>query len=156
MITQRELDKYGFTPGCPGCEVKRRGGIAKSGHNQKCRERIEQLMKDDEDDKWKIDQTNERINRHIADKYESGGTKRKETDAGEEINPRSALGGPGEDQMEADDADEKFEDKSDTENQPTKKHRAETGEGQTPGPPSVDQGEQARARIQKRQAWPRH
>ena len=32
-ITMRELEKYGFTPVCPGCEAKRRGGIAKSGHN---------------------------------------------------------------------------------------------------------------------------
>ena len=28
-ITKKELDKYGYTPGCIGCEAKRRGGIAK-------------------------------------------------------------------------------------------------------------------------------
>ena len=29
LITMRELEKYGFTPGCRGCEAKRRGDVWK-------------------------------------------------------------------------------------------------------------------------------
>ena len=36
VITQRELDLYGYTPGCIGCEARRQGAVAKSGHNQAC------------------------------------------------------------------------------------------------------------------------
>ena len=38
-ITKIELDKYGFTPGCPGCIAKQRGEVAKRGHSKACRKR---------------------------------------------------------------------------------------------------------------------
>ena len=46
-ITETELDKYGYTPGCPGCIAKQKGMTAKKGHNEVCRKRIEALMKED-------------------------------------------------------------------------------------------------------------
>ena len=39
-ITQKELDKYGYSVGCPGCDSKRQGGVAKVGHNENCRRMI--------------------------------------------------------------------------------------------------------------------
>ena len=53
-ITQADLDKYGLTPGCPGRLAKQRGEIAKRGHSDACRRRIEDMMKDDVDDRKRL------------------------------------------------------------------------------------------------------
>ena len=50
-ITQTELHKYGFTPGCPGCIAKQRGEVAKRGHSEACRKRIEGMMRQDGEDR---------------------------------------------------------------------------------------------------------
>ena len=50
-ITQTELEKYGFTPGCPGCVAKQRGDIAKKRHSEACRKRIEDMMRQDSEDR---------------------------------------------------------------------------------------------------------
>ena len=36
-ITHKEIDKYGPTPGCIGCQAKLRGEITRRGHSEKCR-----------------------------------------------------------------------------------------------------------------------
>ena len=41
-ITGKEIEKYGYTEGCTGCEAKRRGEVARRGHSEKCRKRIEE------------------------------------------------------------------------------------------------------------------
>ena len=69
-MTQTELDKYGFTPGCPGCIAKQRGEIAKRGHSEACRKRIEDMMRQDGDDRRKIEAADERITHQIARRIE--------------------------------------------------------------------------------------
>ena len=64
-ITATELEKYGYTDNCPGCQAKRRGAVAKKGHSEACRKRIEELMKQDDNDK-KLQRTDERITAQIA------------------------------------------------------------------------------------------
>ena len=44
-ITHKEIDKYGSTPGCVGCEAKARGDVTRGGHSDKCRRRIEEEMR---------------------------------------------------------------------------------------------------------------
>ena len=44
-ITYKEIDKYGLTPGCGGCESKSRGEVTRRGHSDKCRHRIEEEMR---------------------------------------------------------------------------------------------------------------
>ena len=51
VITQAELDKYGYTPGCPGCLARQQGVVARRGHWESCRKRIEAMMREDEVDK---------------------------------------------------------------------------------------------------------
>ena len=51
VITQLELEKYGFTLGCPGCLAKQRGEVAKRGHSEACRKRIEGMTRHDSEDK---------------------------------------------------------------------------------------------------------
>ena len=69
-ITQTDLDKYGLTPGCPGCLAKQRGEIAKRGHSEACRKRIEDMMRQDGDDRRKIEAADERITQQIARRIE--------------------------------------------------------------------------------------
>ena len=69
-ITQTELEKYGFTPGCPGCIAKQRGEVAKRGHSEACRKRIEDMMRQDGDDRRKIEAADERITHQIARRIE--------------------------------------------------------------------------------------
>ena len=50
-ITHREVEKYGPTPGCVGCEAKSRGEVTRRGHSEKCRRRMEELMQQDQEDR---------------------------------------------------------------------------------------------------------
>ena len=50
-ITHKEIDKYGPTPGCAGCQAKSRGEVTRRGHSDKCRQRIEEEMRKDDTDK---------------------------------------------------------------------------------------------------------
>ena len=43
-LTQRLLDKYGRTPGCPGCQA--RGGVRRA-HTEACRKRLERAWEED-------------------------------------------------------------------------------------------------------------
>ena len=76
-ITHKEIEKYGYTEGCPGCDAKRRGEIARRGHSEKCRKRIEEKMKEDEEGRKKIDKSDERIAHKIAKDIEKAEHKRK-------------------------------------------------------------------------------
>ena len=78
-ITQADLEKYGVTPGCPGCLAKQRGEIAKRGHSEACRKRIEGMMRHDVEDKKKIEVADERIMHQIARRLEQD-EKRQQQD----------------------------------------------------------------------------
>ena len=79
-ITQIELEKYGFTPGCPGCLAKQRGEIAKRGHSEACRKRIEDMMRQDGEDRKKIEAADERITRQVARRIEQEEKKKRSGD----------------------------------------------------------------------------
>ena len=46
MITDRELAKFGYTTGCQGCTLRKQGRVAKKGHSEACRKRIEKEMEE--------------------------------------------------------------------------------------------------------------
>ena len=69
-ITHLELEKYGFTAGCPGCTAKQRGEVAKKGHSEACRKRIEDMMRQDEKDRKKVEAADDRISHQIARRLE--------------------------------------------------------------------------------------
>ena len=86
-ITHKEVDKYGPTPGCEGCQAKLRGEITRRGHSEKCRKRIEEAMRNDEQDKKKLEKTDERINFRIAKDLEKADRKiRRRPRGGESSN----------------------------------------------------------------------
>ena len=49
----KELAKYGYTPGCPGCVVAQAGGRPQS-HSFECRDRIQGRMEEDEEGKQRL------------------------------------------------------------------------------------------------------
>ena len=78
-ITKKDLDKYGRTEGCHGCRASLRGGESKP-HNEECRKRIEEAMKNDAEgggkDKW--ERNEERINEKIFRKIEENERSKEE------------------------------------------------------------------------------
>ena len=52
-ITYKEVEKYGYIEGCPGCDAKKKGEIARRDHSEKCRKRIEERMEEDEEGRKK-------------------------------------------------------------------------------------------------------
>ena len=63
-ITQHEIDKYGMTPGCEGCEAKSRGEVTRRGHSERCRNRIEEAMRNYDADKKKIENSRKNDAQH--------------------------------------------------------------------------------------------
>ena len=84
IITTRELEKYGFTPGCRACERKRRGELAKTRHSVVCRSRVEEKMNQDEQGKATLDATKQKFAKFTARLIEKEEVKKRkaETQAG--------------------------------------------------------------------------
>ena len=84
MITMRELEKYGFTPGCRACERKRRGELAKISHSGVCRRRVEEKMNQDELGKAMLDVAKQKFAEFTARLIEKEEVKKRkaETQAG--------------------------------------------------------------------------
>jgi len=51
-ITPDLLRKYGYTEGCEGCRYKRAGLSEKRGHSERCRNRINDVVDADEEEKY--------------------------------------------------------------------------------------------------------
>ena len=68
-ITSDVLDRYGYTEGCPRCKALRSGEGAwrTNAHNVKCRARIEEAMKKDNEMSEGLKRAEERKNKWIAD-----------------------------------------------------------------------------------------
>ena len=49
-IRKADLEKYGYTVGCPGCRAANRGGTA-INHNEECRQRITKKLEEDGDER---------------------------------------------------------------------------------------------------------
>ena len=83
-ITTRDLEKYGFTPGCRACERKRRGELAKTRHSVVCRSRVEEKMNQDEQGKATLDATKQKFAKFTARLIEKEEVKKRkaETQAG--------------------------------------------------------------------------
>jgi hypothetical protein len=48
----RDFEAHGYTNGCEGCRRQQAGGMKPRGHNDKCRERMEKLLKDEQNPRW--------------------------------------------------------------------------------------------------------
>ena len=65
-ITDKLLEKFGFTEECPGCEAKITGGDRR-GHNATCRARIEKAIRDDDAEADVIQRRDARMTKEAAE-----------------------------------------------------------------------------------------
>ena len=84
MVTDTELQKYGYTARCPGCRARQLGLPAKKGHNEICRDRIEKLMLEDPDDRQKIENANARMAHYTARRIEEEEDKKRKVESNKE------------------------------------------------------------------------
>ena len=66
-ITDRLLEKYGYTPGCAGCIHKQLGLEGHRGHSTACRQRIYESMRDDNEELDKLNEAEKRLGRRQPD-----------------------------------------------------------------------------------------
>ena len=81
MVTDTELNKYGYTSGCPGCKARQHGLPAKKGHSETCRGRIEKLMMEDPDDRQKVQDAHMRMAHYTARRMEMEDERRVQRQA---------------------------------------------------------------------------
>ena len=84
-ITKATLDTYGYTSECPLCDHYLRYGTGKSGlgHTETCRARIVTAMDETPEGRARLEATEERINRSMADFVEN-----RETEARSSTQPQ--------------------------------------------------------------------
>ena len=61
-----ELARYGYTPGCIGCEAAMTQGLSRD-HTEQCRTRIIQAMSSDADLSARLREAHERMSRSVSD-----------------------------------------------------------------------------------------
>ena len=71
MIRRSDLDEYGFTVGCPGCDAQlasRRSGdrLATRAHTEECRARLLEAIRQTPEGRRRIDEAVERIFEHVG------------------------------------------------------------------------------------------
>ena len=66
-LKKRDFEKHGYTEGCEGCRRLRTGGMEARPHNSQCRARMEELLKNEDNPRWKNAQArmNEKVWEHI-------------------------------------------------------------------------------------------
>ena len=74
-IKKTDVETYGKTPGCPGCESMGRGGKAKN-HTETCRNRLEEEMKKTEQGQERIKEAEKRMDESLARRLEKIGVRK--------------------------------------------------------------------------------
>ena len=64
-LLKKDLEKFGYTPGCRGCDTRRPGRNLPewmlANHNEQCRQRLEEALRKDPAGQSRIDRANDRI-----------------------------------------------------------------------------------------------
>ena len=78
-VRREDLEKFGFTPGCPGCRtVSTPGATGNTAHNDECRERIKKKMSEDEEGRERLARDKERVERRSEEIIEQESMKVEE------------------------------------------------------------------------------
>ena len=80
MIKKEDLEKYGYSAGCPGCKAIMRG-TARQGHSEACRSRIETELRDDP----RMKAQKKRQEEFLANKLENQEEKRRKMETKEAV-----------------------------------------------------------------------
>ena len=70
MIRKEDVEKYGATKNCGGCQAVEEGRGRRVNHTQECRNRIEEEMKQDPNDAMRIERSKRRIDEEIGREVE--------------------------------------------------------------------------------------
>ena len=83
-IKKADLEKYGYTVGCPGCRAANRGAPAMN-HTEECRQRIMSKLEEDGDER--VEQETSRLFEYLRERHgedgEQTGREAKGQEAGE-------------------------------------------------------------------------
>ena len=87
-ITTKDLEKYGYTDGCPACSFTKTG-MARSGtfHSPGCRSRIEAAITSDTERGHRFDQTQTRITEHLAKRVAEADAENQAPDKKPHVDP---------------------------------------------------------------------
>ena len=80
MIKKEDLEKYGYSAGCPGCKAILRG-TARQGHSEACRSRIETELRNDP----RMKAQKKRQEEFLANKLEKQEEKRRKVETKEAV-----------------------------------------------------------------------
>ena len=61
QLKKSDFEAHGYTPGCPGCSKLEYDGIARTGHNEICRKRMEDLLSQTNEGKSRVDHGYQRV-----------------------------------------------------------------------------------------------
>ena len=61
QLKKSDFETHGYTPGCPGCSKLEYDGVARSGHNEICRKRMEDLLSQTSEGKTRVDHGYQRV-----------------------------------------------------------------------------------------------
>ena len=80
MIKKEDLEKFGYSAGCPDCKAILRG-TARQGHSEACRSRIETELRDDP----RMKSQKKRQEEFLANKLEKQEEKRRKVETKEAV-----------------------------------------------------------------------
>ena len=104
-ITKQDIDEFGATIGCPGCNSIR-DNKRRQGHSERCRRRIEECLRKTPHGTERLERREEVINEALAEEVRRKEQRKKETDrvatAAPGITAESAPAGWREDPIEPD------------------------------------------------------
>ena len=78
-IQKGDLQKFGFTVGCPGCRAANRG-LPAVGHNEECRRRIQEELEKAGD--TRIERESARANKYFGELLDESDKKRQKVPEG--------------------------------------------------------------------------
>ena len=78
-ITKQDIDEFGATVGCPGCNAIR-DNKRRQAHSDRCRRRIEENLKKTPHGAERLNRREEVINEALAEEVQKSDQRRKETD----------------------------------------------------------------------------
>ena len=82
-VRNRDLDQFGFTPGCPRCEHTLQYGPNKASvtHNQTCRERIRECLRASPEGRARLAKWEQHADRQMAEEVHRGDDRLVESHA---------------------------------------------------------------------------
>ena len=92
-ITKQDIDEYGATIGCPGCNAIKDNRRAQA-HPDRCRTRIEECLRTTPHVAERLDRRNEVINEALAEEVRSGEQRKKRSDSATAAVPETESAAP--------------------------------------------------------------